>query len=34
MKDFGRGMKAAMAALGAQADGRKVQELLKRKLGG
>ena len=34
MKDFGRGMKLVLAALGPQADGRKVQEALKKKLGG
>ena len=34
MKDFGRGMKAAMAACGPQADGKKVQAILKQKLGG
>ena len=34
MKDFGRGMKLVLAALGPQADGKKVQELLKKKLGG
>jgi hypothetical protein len=34
MKDFGRGMKLVLAALGPQADGRKVQELLKKKLAG
>jgi uncharacterized protein YqeY len=33
MKDFGRGMKAVMSAYGVQADGKKVSELLKRKLG-
>ena len=34
MKDFGRGMKKVMGDLGPQADGRTVQELLKKKLGG
>ena len=34
MKDFGRGMKAVMAALGAQADGKTVSAMLKKKLGG
>ena len=34
MKDFGRGMKAVMAACGPQADGKKVQAILKEKLGG
>jgi len=34
MKDFGRGMKAVMGALGAQADGKRVQAILKQKLVG
>jgi len=33
-KDLGRGMKAAMAACGARADGKRVQAILKQKLGG
>lgn len=34
MKDIGRGMKAVMSAHGQQVDGRTVQELFKKKLGG
>ena len=33
MKDFGRGMKAVMGALGPAADGKRVQAILKAKLG-